>query len=151
MATVPETKSLRCVVVTPEKAVLDEAVDFVAVPMYDGELGVLPGRAPLIGRLGYGELRILKGNQTRRYYVDGGFVQVRNNVVTLLTSKAIPAEQLTVEAAEAALRAAQIPAVTPEAQETQHKAQLRARAQLRIASKPKEIDELAALRAATSH
>ena len=45
-------------VVTPERALLDEPADFVALPMYDGELGVLPGRAPLIGRLGYGELRI---------------------------------------------------------------------------------------------
>src|SRR5262245_10798691 len=131
MATVPDTKSLRCVVVTPERAVLDEAVDFVAVPMYDGELGVLPGRAPLIGRLGYGELRIQQGKQTRRCYVDGGFVQIRGNVVTLLTAKAIPADQLTVEAAEAALRAAQAPAATPEAQETQQKAQMRARGQLR--------------------
>ena len=50
-------KQLQVVVVTPEKTLLDETVDFVALPLYDGELGVLPGRAPLIGRLGYGELR----------------------------------------------------------------------------------------------
>ena len=37
-------RELHCVVVTPEKAVLDEPADFVAVPMFDGELGVLPGR-----------------------------------------------------------------------------------------------------------
>ena len=48
---------LQCVVVTPERTLLDELVDFVALPLYDGELGVLPGRSPLIGRLGYGELR----------------------------------------------------------------------------------------------
>ena len=56
-------EQLRCVVVTPERAVLDEPADFVALPMYDGELGVLPGRAPLIGRLGCGELRIRRGGQ----------------------------------------------------------------------------------------
>ncbi len=50
-------KKIQCVVVTPEKSLLDELVDFVALPLYDGELGVLPGRTPLIGRLGYGELR----------------------------------------------------------------------------------------------
>ena len=72
-------RELQCVVVTPEKAVLDEAADFVAVPMFDGELGVLPGRAPLIGRLGYGELRIRRGMDVRRFFVDGGFVQVRAN------------------------------------------------------------------------
>ena len=75
-------------VVTPERAVLDEAVDFVALPMYDGELGVLPGRAPLIGRLGYGELRIRRGEETQRFFIDGGFAQVRANVVTVLTPRA---------------------------------------------------------------
>src|SRR5262245_9278579 len=124
---------LKCVVVTPERAVLDEIVDFVAVPMYDGELGVLPGRAPLIGRLGYGELRTVQGKNTRRFFVDGGFVQIRNNIVTVLTSRAIPAAELKVEVAEQALEAARKPGATPEAQEAQLKAQQRARAQLRMA------------------
>jgi len=140
------TTSLRCIVVTPEKAVLDEPVDFVAVPMYDGELGVLPGRLPLIGRLGFGELRVVQGSKTRRWYVDGGFVQVRNNVVTLLTGKAIAADQLSEEAARAILRTAQQHAVDEQAQDTQLKDQLRARAQLRLAAKTKEADELALLR-----
>src|SRR5260370_27216490 len=80
--------ALQCIVVTPEQALLDEPADFVALPMFDGELGVLPGRAPLIGRLGFGELRVRKGEQTQRFYVDGGFAQVRANVVTVLTGKA---------------------------------------------------------------
>ena len=78
-------RPLQCVVVTPERALLDEQADFVALPMYDGELGVLPGRSPLIGRLGYGELRIRRGQETRRFFVDGGFAQVRANTVTVLT------------------------------------------------------------------
>jgi F-type H+-transporting ATPase subunit epsilon len=124
--------NLKCVVVTPERAVLDEAVDFVAVPLYDGELGILPGRAPLIGRLGAGELRTVHGTRTRRFFVDGGFVQVRRNVVTVLTPRAVPAEEIKLEAAEEALRAALAPALAPEAQEAQQKAQQRARAQIRI-------------------
>jgi F-type H+-transporting ATPase subunit epsilon len=124
--------NLRCVIVTPEKSVLDEPVDFVAVPMYDGELGVLPGRQPLIGRLGFGELRVTQGAATKRFYVDGGFVQIRNNVVTVLTSKAIPVEQLKLDAAQEALRRAQQPA-EPEVQAERLKDQLRARAQLRMA------------------
>src|SRR5207248_1114908 len=100
------TTALQCVVVTSERAVLDEAADFVAVPMFDGELGVLPGRAPLIGRLGAGELRIQQRGATRRYYVDGGFVQVRSDVVTLLTHKAVPAEQIDAAVAERQLREA---------------------------------------------
>ena len=130
-----ESNSLRCVVVTPEKSVLDAAADFVAVPMFDGELGILPGRQPLIGRLGYGELRTVQGATTRRFYVDGGCVQVRADVVTLLTAKAIPAEELKASAAEAALQEALKPAATPEEQDRQRIAQLRARAQLRIVHK----------------
>ncbi len=49
----PGDDRIQCVVVTPEKTLFDEAVHFVALPLYDGELGVLPGRAPLIGRLGF--------------------------------------------------------------------------------------------------
>jgi F-type H+-transporting ATPase subunit epsilon len=125
-------RTLKCVVVTPERALLDETVDFVVLPMYDGELGVLPGRAPLIGRLGYGELRIRRGPDVRRFFVDGGFAQVRANTVTVLTARALKAEEINEAAAQQALLAAQAPAATPEAQEAQYKAQQRARAQLRV-------------------
>ncbi|MBI3823241.1 MAG: ATP synthase F1 subunit epsilon [Planctomycetes bacterium] len=125
-------KTLKCVVVTPEKAVLDEPADFVAVPMYDGELGVAPDRLPLIGRLGFGELRIVHGNQTKHYYVDGGFVQVRNNVVSVLTSKALDVKDIKVADAQAVLASTKVEP-TPEAQEAHDKAQQRARVQLRLA------------------
>jgi F-type H+-transporting ATPase subunit epsilon len=126
-------RELHCVIVTPEKAVLDEAADFVAVPMFDGELGVLPGRAPLIGRLGYGELRLRRGMEVRRFFVDGGFVQVRANTVTVLTARALRAEDIDANAVSHALHAALAPAPTPQAHEEQVKTQQRARAQLRIA------------------
>jgi F-type H+-transporting ATPase subunit epsilon len=125
-------KILKCVVVTPERALVDATADFVALPMYDGELGVLPGRAPLIGRLGYGELRIRHGQETRRFFVDGGFAQVRANTVTVLTPRALKAEEINTAAAEQALHETQ-PASTPEAQEARYKGQERARAQLRVA------------------
>ncbi len=131
-------KSVQCVVVTPERAVLDEAVDFVALPMYDGELGVLPGRAPLIGRLGYGELRIRRATDTRRFYIDAGFAQVRANVVTVLTPHAFRAEEINPAAAEEALKKAKGIAVTPEEQIALLKAQQRARAQLAVARRARE-------------
>ena len=82
--------ALRCIVVTPEETVLDTGVDFVALPLFDGELGVGKSHSPLIGRLGYGELRLRTGKATTRYYVDGGFVQVADDVVSVLTNRAIP-------------------------------------------------------------
>jgi F-type H+-transporting ATPase subunit epsilon len=126
-------RPLQCVVVTPERAVLDEPADFVALPMYDGELGVLPGRAPLIGRLGYGEMRIRHGGQTKRFFVDGGFAQVRANVVTVLTHRAVRAEEIDQAAATRTLETAPAPAATPEARAAWMKDQERARAQLRVA------------------
>jgi F-type H+-transporting ATPase subunit epsilon len=124
---------LQCVVVTPERALLDEPADFVALPLYDGELGVLPGRAPLVGRLGYGELRIRRGDRTEQFFVDGGFVQVHHDVVTVLTARALRASEIDVAAATQALQAALAPAATPQAQEAQLRAQERARSQLRVA------------------
>jgi F-type H+-transporting ATPase subunit epsilon len=125
---------LKCVVVTPEKAVLDEPADFVVVPMFDGELGIAPDRQPLIGRLGFGELRITNGNVIKHYFVDGGFVQVRGNVVTVLTSKAVDVKDLKVADAHAVLTSGK-PQTTQEGQAAQDKAQQRARVQLRLAQK----------------
>ena len=129
--------TLKCVVVTPEKAMLDEPADFVVVPMFDGELGVAPDRLPLIGRLGFGELRITQGNQTKHLYVDGGFVQIRNNVVTVLTSKALAVKDIKVGDAQEVLKSTKIE-TTPEGAEAQNKAQQRARVQLRLAQKNQE-------------
>jgi F-type H+-transporting ATPase subunit epsilon len=93
---------VRCVVVTPERAVLDKTAEMVVLPMFDGELGVLQGRAPIIGRLGAGELRLKDGASVERWFVEAGFVQVRSNVVTVLTAKARPASEVTAEMADAA-------------------------------------------------
>ena len=126
-------KQLKCVVVTPEKAVLDEPAEFVELPMYDGELGVPPGRAPLIGRLGAGERRIQQHGATRRLFVDGGFAQVRANVVTVLTPRALRAENINPTVATEALEIAKGMTHTPEEQSAQLNAQQRARGQLAVA------------------
>jgi F-type H+-transporting ATPase subunit epsilon len=126
------TKPLQCIVVTPEKAVLDETCDFIALPLFDGELGVLPGRRPMIGRLGFGELRTVNGSQVHRHYVDGGFVQIASNVVTILTGKAILAEEIKVLAVEEHL-AQTAAAKTDIAIEERMKSQERDRAQIRVA------------------
>jgi F-type H+-transporting ATPase subunit epsilon len=124
---------LQCVVVTPERTLFDELVDFVALPLYDGELGVLPGRTPLIGRLGYGELRTKVDGVARRFFVDGGFVQVRDDVVTVLTNRAIRAELVDTAAAAKELAHAQsLKATTDFELAEKEKAIARARAQIRV-------------------
>ena len=81
-------KDLRIVLVTPETTLLDEKVEALRFPLYDGQIGILPGRAPLVGRLGSGELRITTAKGVSSYFIDGGFVQVKENVVSLLTDSA---------------------------------------------------------------
>jgi F-type H+-transporting ATPase subunit epsilon len=127
---------LQCLVVTPEKTIIDEMVDFVAIPLHDGEMGILPGRSPVIGRLGYGELRTTVGDQVRRYFVDRGFVQVRDDVVTVLTNRAIPAAAIDATTAQAELAKAQaIRAIGDLDQADRDRAIGRARALVHVATK----------------
>ena len=125
---------IQCVVVTPERTLFDELVEFVALPLLDGELGILPGRSPLLGRLGYGELRTKSQGRTQRYFVESGFAQVRDNVVTVLTNRAIPADQLDVASATAELEKvrAQVAGTEPESTE-RTRLMDRARALVRVA------------------
>src|SRR5436190_8334265 len=125
---------LTCTVVTPEQTALETKADFVALPLFDGEIGIAANHSPLIGRLGYGEMRIKTGGQTLVYYVDGGFVQVADNVVAVLTNRAVPARSLDPAAAEAQLQAAiQRPANTPAPLEIPSRQIAQARAQIRTA------------------
>src|SRR5579864_5916023 len=98
---------LRIVLVTPETTLLDEPVEALRFPLYDGQIGILPGRAPLVGRLGSGELRVTTAKGVSSYFVDGGFVQVKENVVSLLTDSAQPTSTLDPRKAEDELQTAQ--------------------------------------------
>jgi len=127
---------LQCIVVTPEKTFRDTPAQFVALTLYDGEIGIAPGHTPMIGRLGSGEMRIRQAGKTERYYVEGGFVEVFSNVVSVLTGRAIAAEQLDVPAAEEQLETARSrPATTPELMALRDQEVDRSRALLRVAQR----------------
>lgn len=127
--------TLNCVVVTPERIVLEQTARSIVLPMYDGELGVLPGHSPMLGRLGYGEMRIQdEAGNLHRYYVDGGFVQVTGSKVSVLTPRSMPVADLDAAAAEEQLRSAQSrEAIGAEMAAVRDQAVNRARAQLRLA------------------
>ena len=78
---------LQIVIVTPESTTLDKQVDSIVLPLFDGEKGILANHAPMIGRLGKGKLRIKDGGTEETYEIDGGFVQVESNTVSILTGK----------------------------------------------------------------
>ena len=126
-------KQLRCVVVTPERAVLDQVADLVSLPMSDGELGVLPGRQALIGNLTTGVLRLKSGNQTQRLFVDGGFVQVRGDTITVLTPRAQQGSEIDLDAAEQSLTTSIPKDASAKVIKEHHNTILRARAMVHAA------------------
>ena len=106
---------LQCIVVTPEADLRDAPAEFVALPLFDGEIGIAPGHTPMIGRLGCGEMRITRRTTGSRYYVEGGFVEVLGDVVSVLTRRAVPAEELDAAVAEEQLQSVRhCPAKGPE-------------------------------------
>ena len=99
--------SLRLILVTPETTLLDEPVETLRFPLFDGQIGIIPGRAPLVGRLGYGELRIKTAKGEQSYFIDGGFVQVKAEIVSVLTNRAQLTSTLDIRLAEDELQVAQ--------------------------------------------
>jgi len=81
---------LKVSVISPESVLFEGEVDSVVAPAYDGEVGILTGHAPLMALLGDGELR-LGGGAGRRFTVSGGFMQVLNDHVRVVTEKATAA------------------------------------------------------------
>jgi F-type H+-transporting ATPase subunit epsilon len=129
---------MRCVVVTPEATVVDTIARFVALPLFDGEAAIAPLHSPMIGRLGCGEMRVTDDQGTRAYYVDGGFVQVADNVVSVITNRSMPAEQLDVSVASEQLATArQSQAAGEDQMANRDRRVAQARAQLRVARKAK--------------
>lgn len=101
-------RQVHLIVITPERQVLERRVLAVVLPAHDGELGVLYDRAPLVCELGIGQLRYTDAAGRARLFIDGGFAQVLDNRVIVLTPRAVPVEQITPEmvtAAEEALAA----------------------------------------------
>ncbi|MEX0728212.1 MAG: ATP synthase F1 subunit epsilon [Planctomycetaceae bacterium] len=125
---------LRLVVVTPETTVLDESVRSLRFPLYDGMIGILPGRLPLVGRLGYGELTFQTDKGEQQYYIDGGFSQIKGGTVSLLTNRAIAADKISVADAENQLQQARSVVAKNELEaEQKERDQVRARRMIAVA------------------
>jgi F-type H+-transporting ATPase subunit epsilon len=87
-------KTFHCQLITPEAAMVDVHADQVVFTAHDGEVGILLNRAPLLCKLGIGEMRVTTEQSTQRFYVDGGFAHVIDNEVTILTERALAAEDI---------------------------------------------------------
>jgi F-type H+-transporting ATPase subunit epsilon len=85
---------LQLEILTPERQVLSETADMVTVPGLGGELGILPGHTPLISQLQTGVLTYLKGGANFQLHVSGGFVEVRDDHVSVLAEIAERPEEI---------------------------------------------------------
>jgi len=81
-------------VVTPERRVLAEPVEMATIPGLDGELGILPGHTPLISQLKTGVLSYVQEGKTFQLHVSGGFLEVRDDHVSVLAEIAERPEEI---------------------------------------------------------
>jgi F-type H+-transporting ATPase subunit epsilon len=79
---------MRVTLISPERSLFDDEASGVVAPAFDGLVGVLPGHAPFLTLLGAGTLVITSGGSARRYVVDGGILQVMNDVVRVVAERA---------------------------------------------------------------
>lgn len=128
---------MKCVVVSPEKTVLTMESKFTVLPLIDGECGILPGHAPLIARLGAGELRITgMDDQQTNLYIEGGFAEVLDDTIALLSMLVMPVAELDLVRAESQLEEALArPSHTPELARIREEKLYSRRARVRVAQK----------------
>jgi len=78
---------LKVTVISPESVLFEGETDSVVAPAYDGEVGILTGHAPMMTLLGKGTLRVGAAGE-RRFAIEGGFLQVVDNQVRVVTERA---------------------------------------------------------------
>ena len=97
-------KRLPVSIVTPEKPVWEGEVDALVIPAFDGQLGILPGHAPLLAQLVPGPMLLRSGPETRVLAVSGGYVEVHQGRVSIFVETAEMAEEIDAERARQAER-----------------------------------------------
>ena len=114
--------TLHLSVVTPTAMIVDKDVDYVGAQGLEGDFGVLPGHAALLAALRIGHIFYKEGNDTRYVFISGGFAEVSNNKVIILSETATRAEDIDLERA----------------------ARAKARAEERLRSRNADIDQIRA-------
>ncbi len=99
--------ALQLEVVTPDKQVVKESVDYVSCPGVDGEFGVLKSHVALLSALKVGVLRFDKDGKQEHVFISGGFADVNDNVVTVLAESAELAKDIDKDRAQKAQQRAE--------------------------------------------
>ncbi len=104
---------MKCVLLSPERALFDGEASSIQLPAYDGGMGILPKHAPMIGRLGDGFLVLSTPQGAQTFLVFDGFYRILKDTVTILCADALPEREVTPEAAEEEMnRAKKLPATS---------------------------------------
>lgn len=91
--------SFKLDLVTPLARILSEEVNFVMLRTTEGDMGILPNHAPFVAGLATGEMKVRNNGQEKFYYISGGFVEISDNVVTILADEAMDVKDIDLEAA----------------------------------------------------
>jgi F-type H+-transporting ATPase subunit epsilon len=93
----PAANAFKASVITPEAILLEATITEAQIPVFDGLLGILHNRAPLLAKLGTGVLRLTTAEGPQRFLIAGGYAQMKSDELTILTSEAIPAASITAQ------------------------------------------------------
>ena len=130
--------NLKLHIVTPTSQLLSTQVDEVVIPARNGQMGILPGHTPILTFLGAGPLAYIKGGQAHILALEGGFAEVNNDEVNVLTEKALKISEIDREEAERELAEAQKTLLEKELNEEEFE---REQIKLAIARTKKELSE----------
>ncbi|MBP2076210.1 F0F1 ATP synthase subunit epsilon [Oceanobacillus polygoni] len=95
-------KTLEVSVVTPSGPVLEGSFDMVVCKAETGEIGILPGHIPLVAPLQISAVRLKTGSETKQLAVNGGFMEVKPDKVTILAQSAEKASEIDIQRAKSA-------------------------------------------------
>jgi F-type H+-transporting ATPase subunit epsilon len=98
---------IRCEIVSQDRLVFEGDADIVIVPGALGEMGILPGHAPLLSALELGVIRVKMGQEEEVFTVTGGFIEVQPDIVTIMADAAENVEEIDVDRAQQAMERAE--------------------------------------------
>ena len=86
-------------VVTPLAKILEQDSDYVMLRTSEGDMGILAGHSPFVAALATGEMKVKLEGKENFYYVSGGFIEISDNVVTILADEAMDVKDIDIETA----------------------------------------------------
>lgn len=99
--------ALQLEIVTPDKVVVSQPVEYVGVPGVEGAFGVMAHHIPLLSALAIGELYFRADGKTTHVFISGGFAEVSDNKVTVLAESAELGENIDISRAQASMQRAE--------------------------------------------